>query len=215
MCGVSGAARLFSPDRGVQKVSFRMSLIDRGMSILRLPSAVVGRRPGQRHCKVATLVRRSPSYGSSTTTTWGSGSKRCLFGACGRRRKWFPTENRSTTARDTHCGSTNFFSESDSQTAGLVPGSASAILTSLPPSFHDQRTREESWRPAPYPGASKSFFRALASSSTWPPTNTRACEASPDSLERRSGGGSGGHPEPGPSSAHGAGNLSITSSALP
>lgn len=34
---------------------------------------------------------------------------------------------------------TNFFSESDSQTAGLVPGSASSILTSLPPSFYDQR----------------------------------------------------------------------------
>jgi hypothetical protein len=57
-------------------------------------------------------------------------------GVCGRSRTSFPTENRSTTARDTHRRSTNFFSESDSQTAGLVPGSASAILTSLPPSFH-------------------------------------------------------------------------------
>ncbi|KAM0697485.1 hypothetical protein Q7P36_002339 [Cladosporium allicinum] len=64
------------------------------------------------------------------------------FGACGRRGKSInPTENRSTTARDTHCRSTNFFSESDSQTAGLVPGSASAILTSLPPSFPNQRRR--------------------------------------------------------------------------
>ena len=138
MCGVSGAAHASSVrNRGVQKVSFRMSLMDRGMSILRLPSAVVGRRPGQRHFKRATLMHRSPSYGSLTSNGRGGGvAHKYKFGACGRSRKSFPTENRSTTARNTHRRSTNFFSESDSQSAGLVPGSASAILTSLPPSFH-------------------------------------------------------------------------------
>jgi hypothetical protein len=105
---------------------------------------------------VATLMHRSPFYGWSTTTTGARGAVLSLanasFGACGSSRKTFPTENRSTTARDTHCGSTNFFPEADSQASpDQHPLSSHPFpLRSL--------TRQDDRRRAPSPGASKAFF---------------------------------------------------------
>jgi hypothetical protein len=137
-------ARLFSPDRGVQyckfpHVSYQPCHVDiRPVQRSGRPTAwTEALQDGHSRASIAVvrLVDHDDRAAVAVSLTKAS------FGVCGRSRKSFPTENRSTTARDAHRGSTNFFSESDSQTTGLVPGSASAILTSLPPSFHNQRRR--------------------------------------------------------------------------
>lgn len=173
ICVVSQrGASLFSPDRGVQcckfpHVSYQPCHVDI------TPVQRSGRPTAwtealqDSHSRASIAVLRLVDHDNRAAVLL----TKTTFGACGRSRKSFSTENRSTTARDAHRGSTNFFSESDSQTTGLVPGSASAILTSLP---LRSIPREDEWRHAPSPGASKAFSgrsHHAAGYGTSPPTD--------------------------------------------
>jgi hypothetical protein len=147
-----------SPQRGVQ-VSFRMSLINHIIPIPRLPSAVVGRRPVRRHSKVATLVHRPPYYGSSTTTARPAVSLKSS-------RSSHVEEEESRLIRR------RIGAQPRAIRTAAVPISFQSLTRRLPASSPDQHppsshpfplrslTKDEDWRRAPSPGASKVLFGA-------------------------------------------------------